>query len=120
MQVITVKSVKAKVRKVRKLMESVGNQFGAVWFIRRKDGKLRKMAYRLHVQHPSYEKVPTGKKFLYKKALDSEKNLLTVFDTNTLRYNNKKRLCGRGGFRSVPLDGVVRLKVNGEIYKIIS
>jgi hypothetical protein len=119
MQVIETKSKREKVRRVKKLMESVGENFGSVWFLRRKDGTLRKMAYKLHVQHPTYAKEPTSEKFLYKKAMDSEKSLITVFDTNFCRYNNKNRLCGRGSYKSVPLDNVIRLKVGGTIYRFI-
>jgi len=119
MQVIETKSKREKVRRVKKLMNSIGNQIGAVWFYKRSDGSLRRMAFRNHVSHPTYEKEPTGEKFLYKKAMDSEKDLLTVFDCNVMRYNNKSRICGRGGFRSVPADSVIRLKLNGVIYKFI-
>jgi len=119
MQVIETKSKREKVRKVKSLMNSVGDNFGSVWFIRRKDGALRKMAYKLHVQHPTYAKEPTSDKFLYKKAMDSERDLMTVFDTNVIRYNNKNRMAGRGSYKSVPLDGVVRLQVGGVIYRFI-
>ena len=49
MQVIETKSKREKVRRVKKLMESVGENFGSVWFYKRSDGALRKMCYRLHV-----------------------------------------------------------------------
>jgi hypothetical protein len=118
MQVLKVAG-RAKVRKVKSLIKSAGNHFFAVSFIKRSNGKLRRMSGRLHVYKPQYEKEPTGKKFLYKMARDAEKNLLTIFDANVLRYNNKNRLCGRGGFRSIPLNNVVRLKVGGTIYKFV-
>lgn len=119
MKVIKCKNAREKVRMVKKLMNSVGNQIGSVWFYKRSDGSLRKIAYRIHVTHPTYEKEPTSEKFLYKKAKDSEKNLITIFDTNFIRRNNKKRICGRGGYKSVGLDNVVRLKVGGEIYRFL-
>ena len=120
MQVVKVKSVKDKVRKVRSLITLAGNQIGSVHFIKRSDGTKRKMSYRLHVQKPTYASSPTGKRFKQKKAKDSDNNLITVFDTNAVRYNNKSRMCGRGEYKSIPLDGVTRIKVGGEIYKIIS
>lgn len=119
MKIVKTKNAKSKVKQVKELMTSVGNHIGSVWFIARGTGKLRKMAYRKNVHEPTYEKKPTGKRFAYKRALDSEKHLITVFDVNTLRYNTKGKLCGRGGWRSVPLDGVVRLKVGGEIYRFV-
>jgi hypothetical protein len=119
MQVIETKSKREKVRRVKKLMESVGDNFGSVWFYKRSDGALRKMCYRLHVTNPSCAPKPTGNKFLYKKAMDSEKDLLTVFDTNLVRRNNKGKMCGRGGYKSVGLDNVIRLKVGGTIYRFI-
>lgn len=105
-----------RVRKVKSLIESAGNSFGSVWFYKRSDGKLRKLAYRLHVTTPTYEKKPDGK--MYRKTNDTEHNLITVFDTNTIRYNNKSRMCGRGGYKSIPLDTVCRIKVGGVIYRI--
>ena len=119
MKKLRIKNQRSKVARVKALMTGIGNLIGSVWFYKRSDGELRKMAYRLHVKEPTYEKKPTGKRFAYKKAIDSKKNLITLFDCNCLRYNSKKRLCGRGGWRSVPLDGVVRLKVGGEIYRFV-
>ena len=119
MQVIETKSKREKVRKVSALMNSIGNQIGSVWFHKRSNGELRKIAFRNHVTKPQYEKEPTGEKFLYKKAKDAEKDLRTIFDCNVLRYNNKGKLCGRGAYKSLPLDGVVRLKVGGVIYRFI-
>ena len=117
MEIVTVKGSN-KIRKVNKLMNSIGNQIGSVHFIKRSDGKLRKMTYRLHVTHPTYEKEPNGK-FAFRKAMDSDKHLITVFDTNSLRYSKKGKLNGRGNYKCVPLNGVVRLKVNGTIYKFV-
>ena len=120
MKAINVKSEKSRVKMVKKLMESCGNQIGSVWFYKRSDGELRKMSYRLHVRTPTYEKKPHGKNIFYRKNKNAEKNLMTVFDTNVMRYNNKNRVCGRGGYKSIPIDGVIRLKVGGTIYKVIS
>jgi len=51
--------------------------------------------------------------------LNEEHDLITVFSTNTVRYNGKGRMNGRGEYRSIPLDTVYRVCVNGEIYKIL-
>lgn len=120
MKVIAIKSVNARVRKVKKLMKSAGNLIGVIWFTKRSTGERRKMSYRLHVTKPTYAMVPTGKNFRKRRSQDTNNNLITVFDTNTIRYNNKQRICGRGEWKSIPLDGVTRIAVNGEIYKIIS
>jgi len=116
MQIVEAKSVKSRVRKVRSLIESAGNHIGVVHFRKRSDNTKRRISYRLHVAHPQYVKAPTGKSIINPKDYD----LITVFDTNTMRYNNKGRVCGRGGWKSIPLDKVIRVAVNGEIYKIVS
>lgn len=120
MKMIAVKSEGKRIRKVKELILSAGNRIGVVHFLKRKDGKKRKMAYRLHVLKPTYATVPTGKKFRQRQSIDADHNQLTVFDVNLIRYNNKGRMCGRGEYRSIPLEGVTRIAVNGEIYKILS
>ena len=120
MKVIEVKSVKAKVKRVRKLMESAKNHIMVVHFKTRKDGSKRKMSCRLHVVRPTYTRAPSNK-LARRKALDSDHNLMTVFDTNLVNYSKDgKKMTGRGGYRSVNLEGVTRVAVGGEIYKIIS
>jgi hypothetical protein len=114
MKEVMFKTKRDRVRGVKKLIVSVKNQIGSVWFKARGTGKLRKMAYRLRVSHPQYEKVPEGNGIKMRRDCD----LITVFDCNTLRYNRRGMLNGRGGYKSIPLDGVVRLKVGGEIYRI--
>ena len=105
-------------RFTKKLLTSAGSNIGSVWFHKRSDGTLRKVSYRIGVSNPSYEKKPKGKRFLERKSRDAEKNLITVFDTNVMKYNDEGRLCGRGGYKSIPLDSVVRVKVNGVIHYI--
>ena len=120
MQVVKVSSVKARVKRVRSLITSVGNRIGSVHFVKRSDGTKRKMSYRLHVQKPTYAVSPTGKRFKDNKAKNSDNLQVTVFDVNKIRYNNKGRMCGRGDWRTIPLETVTRVAVNGEIYKIVS
>lgn len=119
MNIVKVKSVESKIKRVRQLMESVKNQIGVVHFIKRSDGKRRRMSYRLHVYKPTYSKAPTGKGTKKAKKVNTEKNLMTVFDTNTILYKDG-RMVGRGAYRSVPLDSVIRVAVGGEIYKFVS
>ena len=113
MQIIEAKSVREKVRKAKKIMESAGRQIANVWFLKRNDGSLRKMSYRVGVKKPTYVRSPRGK-----GIVDNQKhNLLTVFDTNVMKYNKNGKLNGRGGYRSVPLDAVIRISTGGTIYR---
>ena len=117
MQVIRVKSDGQRIKLARKLIKSAGNNIGNLWFHKRSDGKLRKMSFRIGVTHPSYAKIPTGKK-LHK---DSDYNLITLFDTNAVNYNRAgTKMTGRGAWKSVPLDKIIRVSVGGTIHKIIS
>ena len=119
MKVVVVSSTKDRVRKVRKLIQSAGNQIGNIHFFKRSDGTKRKMSFRLHVRKPSYCRAPEGGNIKCRKAQDEDKNLLTVYDTNTVRYNQKDKMNGRGGYKSIPLDTVTRVSVGGVIYKIV-
>jgi len=122
MKVIICKTKKARVRKVKQLIESAGNHMASVWFRKRSDGTLRKMAIRLHVQNPTYATTPNSKSFAKRKAQDSDNMLMTVFDVNSVvRAKSGRRkgmISGRGSYKSIPLDSVVRVCVNGEINKI--
>jgi hypothetical protein len=120
MKVITVRSLRARVRKVKGLIQSAGNQIGAVHFIKRSDGTKRRMAYRLHVAKPTYAAKPTGKRFKTNRSKDADNLQVTVFDVNHINYNHKDRMSGRGAWRTIPLENVTRIAVGGEIYKIIS
>ena len=106
---------------IKKLLMSVKDKIGSVYFKSRSSGKVKRMAFKLHVKNPKYAKKPKkpkSKNFMERKSRDAEKNLLTVFSTNSLRYDKDGRLCGRGDYRSIPLEGVFRVKVNGIIHKI--
>lgn len=116
MKEIVISNERARVNAVKKLITSVGNKIGAVSFHKRSDNSLRKMTYRLHVKAPTYATKPSGKKFRRKK--DDHRNQLTVFDVNKIRYNKKDNMCGRGDYRTIPLENVCRVKANGVIYKI--
>lgn len=119
MEVLRFGSKRQKVRKVRNLIKSCGNKIGSVHFIKRTDGKKRKMSYRLHVKNPKYANSPNHRS---NKKLTEDKNrynLITVFDVNKVIYNKKGKMCGRGGYRNIPLDNVKRIKVDGVIYKIM-
>lgn len=49
-----------QVEGIKELIKSAGNTIGSVHFMKRKDGSLRKMTYRLHVTNPSVAKAPIG------------------------------------------------------------
>lgn len=116
MKVIQIKSEKARVKKVREIIRSAGNSIFAISFIKRSSGKLRKMSCRRHVVKPQYSR--KLKENNIRKSNDY--NLLTVFDVNCLKYNKQGKLCGRGGFKSIPLENITRIKSCGQIYKVIS
>ena len=120
MVTIEAKNDRTRAKLVKKIIESVGNQIGSVYFRKRSDDKKRRMSFRLHVTRPSYAPVPQNKKARNRKAIENKNLMLTVFDTNKIRYNNKGNMCGRGDYRTIPLDRVERICVNGTIYKVLS
>jgi len=119
MRVMEYGNEREKVAGVKALIKSAGNQIFSVHFIARGTGKKRKMSCRLQVRKPQYVHAPTLKNSLYKKDVDLSKDLLTVYDTNCLRYDDKDRLNGRGSYKSIPLNSVTRIAVGGEIYRIV-
>ncbi|UCG94505.1 MAG: hypothetical protein JSW13_01735 [Candidatus Aerophobus sp.] len=120
MEVIVRKSVKSRVKKVRQLLKQAGNTIGSVHFVKRSDGSLRKMCYRLHTYKPTYATKPSGKNFKARQAKNADKQMMTVLDVNKVRRDKKGRIAGRGDWRTIPLENVTRIKVKGMIYKIKS
>lgn len=120
MKILEYKDDRVRVQAVKELIQSAGNQIGSIYFRKRSDGSRRRISYRIHVRKPTYAKAPSGKNISYRKAQDSNHGLITVFDTNMIRRNNQGKMCGRGGYKSIPLNGVYRVKVNGEVYRIVS
>jgi hypothetical protein len=115
---LSFRTPKEKVSKVRGLILSAGNKMANVWFIKRSNGKKRRMSFRLRVFKPQYAKVPNGKGNRKHRKMNQEKGLMTVFDVNCIRYDKRGRMNVRGSWKSIPLDGVIRIAVNGEIYRI--
>jgi hypothetical protein len=110
---------------VETLLRKAGNNFGSVHFIKRGDDSLRKMSYRLHVTSPSHASRPRGVNAKSRKDVNKKNNQMTVFDVNKVLRNRKgeiktddtgKQL--RGAWRTVPLENVVRIKVDGVTYQI--
>lgn len=122
MEVIQIKSVPARIKKVRRLIQSAGNTIGSVHFRKRSDGSQRRMCYRLHAQKPTYAPTPQGKGEQKRRAHDSDNMQMTVLDVNkVLRAKSGRRkgqISGRGAWRTIPLETVERVKVKGTIYKI--
>ena len=121
MKIISEKNEAKRVGIVKRLIESVGQKIGNVHFIKRSTGTKRRMCYKLHVKAPSYANVPKGDKSTKsnsKKKTDYRTKI--VFDTNKLLYNKRGNLVGRGDYRSIPLENVIRISVNGTIYKIMA
>lgn len=112
MEKVRISTVSRRVRTVRKLMETAGTNIGSVSFIKRETGRLRRIAYRLHCV-PVYAPIPKGNR----KAINKKHNLITVLDVNQPLYNRKGHIIGRGAWKSIPLDSVVRVKAGGTIYK---
>ncbi len=119
MKVVMSKTEREKVGAVKKIIMSAGNQMASVHFRKRSDGSKRRMSFRLHVRKPTYARAPSSKDKKRSKINRANKQL-TVFDVNKIRYNHKGLMCGRGDFRTIPLETVSRICVNGEIYRIIS
>lgn len=69
----------------------------SVTFVKRTTGELREMTCRLGVK----KHLKGGEK----SFSDKEKNLLTVFDMT------------KQGYRSIPLENIVHIKINGVEYK---
>ena len=116
MQELVLSNKRSRVAKVKRLLLSAGNQIGSVHFHKRDSGDLRRMCYRLHTRNPSYASKPAGKKVLK----DSDYNQITVLDVNKVRYNRRGGMNGRGDWRTIPLENVIRICVNGEKYRIRS
>lgn len=138
----------ATLNDVKGLIERAGNQIGSVHFVKRSTGELRKMAYRLHVTNPTNVKSPIKevKSYVYNHptsgallqfrdtkgrfTVSPEKRIAThnkvqesngqinVFDVNKQVIKDGKKV--RGAYRTVPLEGVQRVVVNGVTYDIDS
>lgn len=102
--------------RVRQIMESVGSKIGNVHFIKRSNGQLRKISYRLHVRNPKVSKSPTGQRDTRSKDLSN--NQMTVYSTNEVIRDSSGNIIGRGGYRVVPLENVVRVVAAGRVYEI--
>ena len=104
---VKTKSLPARIKKVRELMESAGGTIGSVEFTKRSNGELRKMAYKLRVK-PTTQRKTTKK--VDTKAKDKDNLQMTVFDTNARE--------SKTSYRVVPLENVTKVRVRGVTYNI--
>ncbi len=154
-----VKIVSTKPENIRHLIKELNNNIGSVSFKTRKDGKIRKMAFRLHVKKPKNAKWPfdqqdsgvvvgvdtsstdvmgagvtVGNSGMIpvtkgnttvlmpshglatannRKNVDMANCQITVFDVN--KVNEDKT---RGAYRTIPLENIIEMTINGTKYVI--
>ena len=109
---------------VETLLRKAGSKIASVHFRKRSNDELRKMCYRLGVRNPSSASRPKGGA-QQRKVINQKNTQITVFDVNkvcrdrngNIKYDeNEKQL--RGSWRTVPLEKVTRICVDGVVYEI--
>lgn len=121
MNIVKVKNDREHAKRAKAIMLEAGNHIGVVHFRTKKENKKRRISYRLHVSHPTYAPVPKGTGHKKQQEINRKHDLITVFDTNMVRYNKSgSKMTGRGGFKSIPLTNITRIAVGGEIYKFVN
>ena len=124
---------------IKETIEKAGTTIGSVHFTKRGDGELRKMSYRLHVRKPSTAKTPKGivkdttsvfsspsisstgnvmKLKWDKRAIDKAHKQMTVLDANKVVRDDNGEVIGRGAWRTIPLENVLRVVNRGTEYII--
>ena len=81
------------------------------------------MSYRLHVKNPSTAKAPKSQKEKncknnLRKDIDNANSQMTVLDANKVVKDIDGKIIGRGAYRCIPLENVVRISNNGCLYII--
>jgi len=100
---------------LRTLMRKAGSKIASVHFVKRSDKKLRKMCYRLGVTNPKNSSSPKGSS--KKKSVDRNNKQMTVYDVNKVTRTRDGEM-KRGAYRTVPLENVTRVCVDGVTYQI--
>lgn len=107
---------------VEVLLRKAGNKIGSVHFHKRKTNELRKMCYRLHVRNPKHANAPKGNS---RKGVNKKNTQMTVYDVNKVNRDAQNQIIvdengkqQRGAWRTVPLEKVVRICVDGVTYEI--
>lgn len=111
-KVIKSKPLPQRLKKVKEAIESAGQTIGSVHFCKRSDDSLRKMSFRLHARNPSVASKPRGGK---SKDTDKDNLQMTVLDVNK-PVKKEGEIVGRGAWRTIPLEGVKRIKARGVEY----
>ena len=120
-QVVSLKDVKPS--EVEQLLRQAGSKIASVHFKKRFNNVLRKMCYRLNVKNPKSATIPKGNSD--RKDVNKKNSQMTVFDVNKVVKDrdgnikldeNGKRM--RGAWRTVPLENVTRICVDGVVYEI--
>ena len=129
---------------VKSQILNAGTTIGSVHFYKRTDNSLRKMCYRLHVTSPSVASRPkfakldtktnlpvstvstdaAGKTIVQfnrktdRREIDKANNQITVLDANKVVRDESGKVIGRGAWRMIPLEKVVRISNKGTVYTI--
>jgi len=102
--------------RVKQIIYSSGSKIGNIWFYKKSNGELRKMSYRLGVKNPKHIKKPSGNS--NRRSDDASKDLLTVYSTNDVVRDKDNNIIGRGAYKRIPLNNVVRIVAGGRVYEI--
>jgi hypothetical protein len=108
---------------IETLLRKAGSKIASVHFKKRSNNELRKMCYRLGVTNPTSATRPKGANN-GRKQINKQNKQITVFDVNkvcrdrqgNIKYENGKQL--RGAWRTVPLENVTRICVDGVTYQV--
>jgi hypothetical protein len=111
-------------KEVEELLKKAGSKIASVHFRKRSNNELRKMCYRLGVRNPSFASRPKGGT-KNRKEINKKNTQLTVFDVNKvcrdrqgkIKYSDEGKQL-RGAWRTVPLENVTRVCVDGVTYQI--
>lgn len=106
------------------LIRQAGNKIASVHFVKRGDKTLRKMCYRLHVSAPKFANSPSGNNSKKHKDINDKNGQITVFDVNKVIRDKKGEIVRddngkvqRGAWRTIPLENVKRVKIDGITYQ---
>jgi len=120
----TVSLSNVKPTEVEALLRKAGSKIASVHFTKRSNHELRKMCYRLGVTNPTSASRPKGGN-ASRKDVNKKNKQMTVFDVNkvcrdrqgNIKYDDTGKQL-RGAWRTVPLENVTRVCVDGVVYEI--
>jgi hypothetical protein len=92
------------VEKIKSWILEANSTIGSVWFIKKSNGELRKMCYRLHVKSPSVAKTPKGITPITTKSINSQLICAKCGKTKAVNSNDiKQGECQTGPFIVKPI-----------------